>query len=99
MNLNIEAGFRRNGIWPLDSNHLLAKDIMKSSADQNTVMSVDELKKILEIEIAVQRENVIGSDVMLSSCGFIDTRKGAVLTSCESMSIAKLNKKEKMSKH
>ena len=86
---NITTGFRRAGIWPFDASQLLGIPRPQSSNDADTMVSVSELERLLELKRAEMRHAVLGEDATITDCGFIDTSKGAVLTSERALYLAK----------
>lgn len=85
---NIMASFRRSGIWPLDPNKLLRVPRPASGQELTRVLGVGELKALLEEKLGRARRGVLGEDAALLSNGYIDTQKGAVVTSVRALQLA-----------
>ena len=53
------------------------------------MVSVSELERLLELKLTEMHHAVLGEDGTITDCGFIDTSKGAVLTSERALYLAK----------
>lgn len=78
---NIVQAFKKSGLWPIDSSQLLGVPRPGTAEDIRTILNVDQLEKLFEQKRAAVRETVLGSDSAMLANGYIDTTKGAVLTS------------------
>ena len=82
---NIKTGFRRAGLFPLNSSQLLSIPRTISHAEPEVEMEVDELEQLFEEKRLRMCDQVLGEDTVLMENGFLDTAKGAVLTSTRAM--------------
>ena len=86
---NIGTGFRRAGICPFDASQLLGSPRPESADQVDNILSVPELERLLEEKRSAMRRAVLGDDATITYCGFIDTSKGAVLTSAKDLCLAR----------
>ena len=83
---NIEASFRRASLWLLNPSQLLNVPRLRDTNARSEIMSPEQLVKLLDEKRAAVRKNILGREVSLLRSGFIDTTRGAVLTSNEALS-------------
>ena len=85
----IQSAFRRAGLWPVDHTKLLAVPRKLNSNSESPVLSVSELESLFVEKIKNARQMVLGQELEVAKCGYIDTARGAVLTSDEALRAAK----------
>ena len=85
----IISSFRRSGLWPLDATRLLNTPRPCDSNALSDVLSPDELMTMLESKRAQVRSEALGANTSLLRTGFVDTTRGAILTSERAIEIAR----------
>lgn len=76
----ISSAFRKSGMWPVDSTHLLSVPRPAAYNEPNTVLSTDDLKRMMEEKRSAVRNGDCLQPVV-SKRGSIDTANGLVVTS------------------
>lgn len=79
---NIQAAFRRSGIWPHDPSRLLG--CARPNAEGNLITS-DQLENMMNMKREEVRNRLFDPAVTVMQSGFVDTRRGAVLTSDDAL--------------
>ena len=77
---NIQAAFRRCGMWPIDPSKLCPHSRPRDINDQTTLVSATELVQLYEKKREEARRNVHGNESIVLERGFVSTTRGAVLT-------------------
>lgn len=85
---NIKSGFRKAGLYPLDSSQLLSVPRPVNADNLTEMLTVDELERLFEAKRQILRTKVLGEDTVISKSGFVDTSNGAVLTSVRALALA-----------
>lgn len=88
---NIQSGFRKTGLWPLDPSVVLGQS-RPLGADCLTVATVADMEKMLREKMMLMRSGAGLKPIVLKR-GFIDTSAGINLTSEEAMAMV-LEKEE-----
>ena len=86
---NVQASFRRSGIWPFDPTKLLSTPRPITSHENSVIMTAEELFVAFEEKQEEMQDTVLGSDSRITRSGFIDTTKGAVVTSTKALELAR----------
>ena len=86
---HIVASFRRAGQWPVDPHRLLSLPCPRDSDALSDICSKDQLIQLLEKKRAEAREEILAANITVLRTGFVDTTRGAVLTSSAALSAAK----------
>jgi len=92
--LNIQRSFLRSGMWPLDPTRLLSVPRPKDNNDLSTILTPAQLVALLEEKREEARRGILGMDVKILTNGFVDTTRGAVLTSERAMAAAREKNKQ-----
>ena len=87
---NIQASFRRSGIWPLDHTKLLNVVRPSTAGSAASIMSPEDLYDAFKKRQEEMRGEVLGSDANIGRSGFIDTFKGSVVTSSKALELARM---------
>lgn len=85
---NNKSAFVRSGIWPLEPFRLLSVPRPATASNTSCVLLVSELRKKMDEKLCAARRAVIGEDAVLLACGYVDTSRGAVVTSTRAMQLA-----------
>lgn len=85
---NIQASFYRSGIWPLDPGKLLHTPRPRNGQGDAGFLSAEELYTAFTDEGRVLRNAILGEDSKITRSGYIDTSKGAVVTSPKALDLA-----------
>ena len=75
----IMSAFERSGLWPVNHQKILGVPRRANDASSTRLLSVDEIEKLFLEKRAMARRRLLGSDVSIGTCGFVDTAKGALL--------------------
>lgn len=86
--INIVASFRRSGLWPLDATRFLKSPLPKDHDAIDVIVSSNELFALMQSKREAARQNILGNDVTVAHCGFVDTTRGAVLNSEHALALA-----------
>jgi len=86
---NIQAGFRRSGLCPLDIRRLLGVPRPASSEVDAPLLSVEALEKLFEQKQEEFRRKVLGSDATMTQSGFVDTTCGQVMTAPQVLALVR----------
>jgi len=78
---NIQASFERAGIWPFEPLRLLGTFRTATAENLQSVFDVGTMVQMMEEKLEQKRKETFGEHVVMRDKGFIDTRRGAVLTS------------------
>ena len=85
----IMSGFRKSGLWPLDPSRIMEKPHPEThSTDEPVLLSPEKLHEKYNRRCFELRNQILGSDSLISACGFIDTRNGCVVTSDKAFGLA-----------
>eukprot|EP00171_Calliarthron_tuberculosum_P005712 IDg5712t1 len=95
---NIVASFRRSGLWPVDPSRLLAVPRPRDDVDLQTIVPPCELETLLDAKRDAVRRGILGVDVCVLSCGYLDTKRGAVLTSEAALAAARGKREQELRK-
>ena len=77
---NIEASFRRSGLWPFNPARLLSALVPLSTNEMNFILSAEALIMLMNQKKNEARRKVLGEYVEVLASGFINTESGTVLT-------------------
>ena len=86
---NIVSSFGRSGLWPLDVQRLLGTAKPRDTNALGEICTTATLINLLEQKRRQAREGILGAELSVLRTGFVDTSRGAVLTSPEALAIAK----------
>ena len=92
--VNILASFKRSGLWPLDPSRFLQKPLPRDVNDIGTLVGKAELTNMMTEKRIAARRDMLGDDVTVAQCGFVNTVRGAVLNSMEALEAAQQNANE-----
>jgi len=84
---NVKAGFRRSGIWPLDSSRLLSTPRPAAPNNLETILGKEQRAALFEEKRTEMRSIILGTDAVLQSTGYIVTTCGEVMTSSNEMAL------------
>lgn len=77
---NVQASFRRAGLWPLNAKTLIGELRLASAAADGPILTVDMSEKRFEERRKDVRDIVLGCDAEILECGYVDTANGCVMT-------------------
>ena len=86
---NVQGSFRRSGIWPFDPTKLTSTPRPGTSGENAVIMTAEELFVAFKQKQEEMRDTILGSNATISRSGFIDTTKGAVVTSAKALELAR----------
>ena len=86
---NVVFSFRRAGLWPLVPKRFATAPLSRDVNDGGTLIATDAPMSLYEQKRDEIRKSVLGSEVKVLSCGYIDMTRGALLTSTEAMNVAR----------
>ena len=91
---NVQASFRRAGLWPLNAKRLIGEPRPASAAADAPILTVDMLEKRFEERRKDVRDMVLACDAEIVKCGYVDTANGCVVTAGRVMELVKKKKEE-----
>ncbi len=83
------ARTNRVGLWPFSPQRVLNTTLPRDTNDTSTLIAADALMNLFEQKRAAVHEQVFGSTIEVLDCGFVNTSRGAVLTSDAALSSAR----------
>lgn len=87
---NIVASFQRSGLWPINTHRLLSAPLPRDAGALEDILSPSELIVMLEQKRTEVRKSIFGAHVSVLRHGYVDTTRGAVLTSDKALQIAQV---------
>ena len=84
----IKSSFAKCGIWPVDRALLSNSPPPLDAENTSKLLSVDELEELYTHRRLSARQRILRADIEISRSEFVDTSKGAVLSSLEALRIA-----------
>lgn len=78
---NITAEFEKSSIWPVDHKRVMNVRLPRATEDVSTLLNVDQMEELMVQNRMVVRDSILCINTIVTQSGFVDTNKGAVLTS------------------
>ena len=94
----IITAFEKAGLWSIDRTRLRSLPRLRDADGLAPIISAYDIEEIYKHQRMIVRERILGVDVHVACHGFVDTRRGTVLTSNNVLRIVK-NKKSADAKH
>ena len=91
---NIKSGFRRAGLWPVDSSKLINVERPADATSAATFLTVEELQAAYEAKRIELRNATLGEDAKMLDCGYVDTSNGCVMTSANVLDLMRKRQEE-----
>ena len=91
---NITSGFRRAGLWPVDSSKLLNVERPANGTSSATFLTLEELQTAYEAKRIQLRCETLGADAKMLDCGYVDTANGCVMTSANVLDLMRKRQEE-----
>lgn len=86
---DIITSFRKSGLWPVDRHQLMDVPRPRDASTAHELLAVNKLEDLYVQHRTGTRPSILGKDVEISRCRFVDTTWGAALTSDRALELAK----------
>lgn len=87
--VNIMYAFERAGVYPVDRSKLMSVPKPRDDDDVRTLMSVDDMEALFQEKCKNALERILGKTGIVERRGFLDTRRGGLLTTQASIDLVR----------